>query len=173
MSRGLGTRQRHFLAAMAKLEVDCGPGDGFAIYQIINTAGALGLDAEATARKTRKDAERAERREARRRHRLEVEALAASGDADAQAELKDMQGFDAFLATGKRLLSLRRGYGSPPRVRNPEDAEHIANPSRTLALLEQRGLIERCPIRGRGASAVLTHTGRVIGQQTLDAMQQA
>jgi len=185
MSRGLGARQQLFLAAMAKLESDtvngsqypnnefeCAQADGFAVYQIINAAGALGLDAEATAAQRRKDAERAERKAARRRQRLEVEALAASGDADAQAELRKLQAFDVWLAIGKQFLSQRRGYGSPPRVRHPEGAEHIVNPSRILALLEQRGLIERCPIRGRGASVVLSHTGRIVAQQALEAIQQ-
>src|SRR4051812_23137163 len=171
MSRGIGTRQRLFLAALAKLEAEYKPG-GFYVWAIVNAACDLGLYDEATARKARQDAEWAEYQEAERQHRIEVEALAAFGDADAQVELKRLIHLD-FLGSAIRSSFRRRSEGSPPQMRDPVDAEHVANPSRTLALLEQRGLIERCPIRGRGASAGLTDAGRIIGRQVLEAMQPA
>src|SRR4051794_731586 len=72
VSRGIGTRQRLFLAAMAKLEQECGEAGAY-VWQIINAAGELGLTDEASARKAR-------RKEASRQAVLEIEVLAAAGD---------------------------------------------------------------------------------------------
>lgn len=167
MSRGLGTRQRLFLAAMAKPEAESGE-DGAYVWQIVNAAGALGLTDEVNARKATREAKQAAFEEARRQTRLNAEALAASGDAAAAAELQRLQDWEKFR---RSMRSLVRGPG--PRMRIPKDADHIANPTRTLGLLERRGLITRRAVRGRGAGAWLTDAGRIIGFQVLEAMAQA
>jgi len=173
MSRGIGTRQQLILAAMRMIETDFRPGAELYVWEIINAAGELGLDDEATARKARKDAQQAGWEEARRQHRIDIEALAASSDADAQAELERLQHLDFMTSTLKGLLSRRWSQGSPPRMRDPVEAEHVVNPSRVLALLQQRGLVERTVRRGHGASARLTDAGRVVAQQVLEDLAKA
>jgi hypothetical protein len=159
MSRGIGTRQRLVLAAMAKLERERGEAGAY-VWQIINAAGELGLTEEAIARKARKD-------EAFRQMVLEVEAAAAAGDKRAQEWIAGWRGLKAIGAAMPREF-----WGGAPKMRIPEDAD-IINPSRTLALLEQRGLIVRRAVCGRGAGACLTPNGRLIGQQALEDLANA
>jgi hypothetical protein len=166
MSRGLRTRQRLFLAGMAKMEDD--EGACFYVWQIINSVGELGLADEANARKARKDAHQAEFEEARRQKILKAEALAASGDPSVVTEHQRLLDWEE---TRRLMRSLVRGPIA--RMRTPEDADDIANPTRVLGLLERRGLIKRHVHPGRGSYASLTDAGREIGRQALEAMQQA
>ena len=126
------------------------------------------LKGPAHARKATRKAKQAAFEEARRQKRLNAEALAASGDAAAAAELQRLQDWEGFR---RSMRSLVRGPG--PRMRLPEDADHIANPTRILGLLERRGLIKRHAVRGRGAGAWPIDAGRIIGFQGFEEMVQA
>lgn len=150
MSRGLGTRQRLILQALAQLEAKDGqPGGKFYIWAVLKAAWDLGLKSE-------HDAQMQRYRESSDHWRAEMQARADAGDAEAARTLS----LDKMLR-----LSIggfhRRGYSKRAEF---GAVEHF-NPSRTLALLASRGLVERGNEHrwnsgGQGAWASLTDKGR-------------
>src|SRR4051794_14030631 len=168
MSRGIGIRQRLFLAAMYKLELEWGE-PGAWVWRIVNAAGELGLNDEATAHKARKDTAREAGEAWWRQKKLETHALAEAGDPIAKEQSSALR----LLEAAARSAPPRIPWLGPPQLRTAVDADEFANPTRTLGLLEKRGLIWRHAVRGRGASACLTDAGRVIGQQALEDLAKA
>jgi hypothetical protein len=160
MSRGIGSRQRLFLAGMAKMEDD--EGACFYVWQIINSVGELGLADEAAARKARQDA-------AYNQYVEKMRAASAAGDEQAREWMSNYRQ-SKFMV--KAMASFRHKGGAYP-LRTFKNADLIANPSRTLALLEQRGLIKRHVHPGRGSYASLTDAGRIVGQQALEDLANA
>jgi hypothetical protein len=114
------------------------PDAHFYVWAIVERAYALSPDLQ------RVEQERQQRSAA---HQRWWEEKAAAGNSDAKL----------YLASGR---SLRRGALSPRRRRSfPSWVEAALNPSRTLAALADRGLVQRYAVKGGGAAA-LTEEGR-------------
>ena len=143
MSRGLGTAQKLILTALLDLEREDGPGDRFYVWAIVDRAYSLSQEMQ--------DRER-ERREAHERQNQRIRDRAAAGDEKASL----------YLALGQGLRRTHRH----PRARRTSpwwEAEVNFNPSRVLASLARRGLVDRRAVQG-GGSAGLTEEGRALAR---------
>ena len=101
--------------------------------------------------------------------------IAGDGDEEARRTLKEERDRDTMLSFIAGAIRRRRRdhLGAPRRRAEGADFETMLNPSRCLALLERRGLVERDASRGWGARVTLTAAGREIAQQGLAAARPA
>jgi hypothetical protein len=122
MSRGLGRRQRIFLQAVRDLTAADGPGF-YRVWAITEAAYRLAPDLQAADTEQARQAAQA---------RADREKQARAGDARAR-RLNELQ--DMLRATAPRT-------GRKPRRRHGRSMERAVNPSRVLASLERRGLLQ-------------------------------
>lgn len=150
MSRGLGTRQRLLLQALRQLEQQHSEeGCRFHVWAVLQKAWDLGLKSEI-------EDERRRRLEREQAWRADITMRAEAGDPEA-LRLVGLDKQYRALTQGlrrTRFRGTRRDFGV---------VEHM-NPSRTMALLQRRGLVERGNAHaneaGQGAWVRLTDTGR-------------
>ncbi|RWE38595.1 MAG: hypothetical protein EOS78_13200 [Mesorhizobium sp.] len=140
MSRGLGTKQLLFLKAIHSIEKDAGDASSYwRISVVLEQAYALSPELQDIEKR---------RNEAMATREARVRQLALEGDKQAKM----------FLTLTRALMVRRRwdvGEHHDRRRRAPEWLEHHLNPSRTLALLERRGLVSRV-----NGGVALTDEGR-------------
>ncbi|MEP9368682.1 hypothetical protein [Xanthobacter sp. VNH20] len=154
MSRGIGTSQSLLLRALLSLEAELGSGrrgrpEGFGhrfkVWAILDRAWALSPDL-----RTREESIRSQHLLAIEERRAWFEQKAKEGNALAREWI--------MLDRSLTFHSLRRDRAR--QVRSvPVFFEEAINPSRGLASLEKRGLIDRYAVQG-GGSAKLTPSGR-------------
>ncbi|MBZ9909202.1 hypothetical protein LB557_24640 [Mesorhizobium sp. BR115XR7A] len=138
MSRGLGTKQLLLLKAIRSIELEREDERSlWSISGILERAYSLSTDMQDVERR---------RDEASAVRAAHVDRLAREGDKRALL----LKAIDRGLVRQSRWE-----VGERYKRRTPEWVEHHLNPSRTLALLEKRGLIQR----ERGYAG-LTETGR-------------
>jgi len=145
MSRGIGRSQALMLRALASLEAECGRGR-FWVWAIADRCFELS------------------------------QPLQARAAASAEAIAKSREWWKEQAAGGNPEALLFESYGralarskSSPRQRREvsySDLEYPLNPSRALASLAKRGLVERWAVQGNG-SARLTAAGRDEARRVL------
>jgi hypothetical protein len=152
MSKGIGDRQRLFLDALRSLELQDRDATGayFYVWAVVEQAWLLGPEID---KENYKDAQA--------RKRVELVKAAALGDEAAKERLGS---FDHRAALGQAINALfsNRRCGGRCLKRGDHGAEHELNPSRVLASLARRGLVERNAMQGYGATVKLTEEGRRI-----------
>ena len=154
MSRGLVTQQRMLLQALRNLEQECGEA-WFEVHAVVRAAWPLGwLEGH-----ERREAEAVAWAAEDARDRAETAALAAAGDDAAKERMERFMHRD-MLASVICRWRRRNAHRGAPRMRPAKDVDATLNPSRILALLAKRGLIERNASRGPGSSVKLTPAGR-------------
>lgn len=147
MSRGLGTAQKLILQAMATIEAGYEPGAWLYVWAIVDQAYALSPEMQERHRQE-------EQMRTDRAARLRDQA--ANGDRGAAYSLMLGESIMRFGARRRAKYSLRKRRTSPSWI-----TESDFNPSRVLASLERRGLVERDAIQG-GGTASLTDEGRRV-----------
>ena len=150
MGRGLGNRQRLILKALRALEGEHGA-CWFEPFDVI----AATLDIEPTPEMKR--ATHAER--AVDAQRADLRRMAALGSPGHIEQL-------ALFEHGQRQAEAARGNGNervrPNLLRGKPRAGEGMNPSRALALLARRGLVQRRSHCGPGSLVALTEAGRAV-----------
>jgi hypothetical protein len=154
MSRGLGTRQRILLQALRNLEQEHGE-YWFYVHAVVRAAWPLG----GSEGHEKREAEAAAWAAEDARDRAETAALAAAGDDAAKERMKLFMQMDS-MASVVRGWHRRNAHRGAPQMRPAKDVDATLNPSRILALLAKRGLIERNAYQGPGSSVKLTPAGR-------------
>lgn len=154
MSRGIGTSQALLLRALLSLEAELGSGrrwrpEGvghwFKVWKILERAWALSPNLRA-----REASDRERHAMAEKERRAWFEQKAKEGNALARE----------WLMLDMSLSGYYRRRGRARQVRTvPVFFEEAVNPSRSLASLEKRGLVDRYAVQG-GGSAKLTPPGR-------------
>ena len=143
MSRGLGTRQRAVLAALRTMERERGPGwrtPAEVIAALGEMTGATPVPADDTDPYARFEAAQL----------AQCRQMVAMGHRDFAASVMLIEARMAGRAASRRVRA-RAPNQARPAPRGGEDG----NPSRVLALLERRGLVERRATRGPGSAVRL------------------
>ena len=149
MSWGLGVRQRQCLAATQELtDKYRRPNVEWPLIELPEILRKMwddGFDKEHEARKARIEAEWAQEKEATAAQLSEAKVKAAAGDPAAQ---RRVELHEALELLGRAIRASQRGRwrspGAPKRRPVGEHLEGMLNPSRIVAELHKRGLIERC-----------------------------
>lgn len=140
MSRGLGKRQTLLLRSLESLTAEYGPGH-FHVFAIVNRAYDLDDNLRARAQQRQDSAAAVVER---------LERDAAAGD-----------DFASYTLTLRALLSRRRDARGRRQERQHRDLERDLNPTRLLASLHRRGLVDRGVFGACGAYA-LTDQGAAM-----------
>jgi len=148
MSRGLGTRQRAVLAALRAMERERGPG-WRTPAEVIATLGEMTGAAPAQA----DDADPYARFEAAQL--AQCRQMVAMGYREFAASVMLIEARIAERAAGRRARAR-----APNQIRPAPRGGEDGNPSRVLALLERRGMVEREAQRGPGSAVRLTEVRR-------------
>jgi hypothetical protein len=138
------------LHALRELETQHQGGSFFYVWSILNQMTASGLVTAA-------DVRQAAYLEGRAAVRADIERRAADGDDGAKDALRQVNLADALGSTIR--ASFRQRRGTKP-IRKMKFLERDINPSRCLAALAKRGLVDRQEQKGVGSSAALTDEGR-------------
>jgi hypothetical protein len=154
VSRGVGTSQALLLRALLSLEAELGSGrrwrpEGFGhrfkVWAILDRAWALSPHLRG-----REASDRERRVQAGEERRAWFEQKAKEGNALAREWLMLDRSLSCYRSRRVRARQVRTV---------PDYFEEVVNPSRGLASLEKRGLVDRYAVQG-GGSAALTPSGR-------------
>lgn len=153
MSRGLGTQQRAFLAALAAIDAELGT------IWVWPWAVLNELYRRDFAERDRSRAQAREQRDREDLARLRLEA--ESGEPSAVEALKNERRLQGLTRILRAAFSSRR-YKGRPRDRKCGQIEDEINPSRMIAALAKRGLLERKFIDTNRAGIRITDAGRQV-----------
>ncbi|MGE0716892.1 MAG: hypothetical protein AB7P02_15730 [Alphaproteobacteria bacterium] len=161
MSRGLGRHQRDVLVEMLAIE-RAGKATRLgtiAVRAIVNRLWDRKWKAE-------HDVAHAKLAAARDAEMAQMRALAAAGDAEAAKWVADTEDCTRMIESAAAILRSRgRRHWGPTRASWTIE-KHI-NPSRILALLERRKLVERgwLKVQGNGSAVRFTDAGREMARR--------
>jgi hypothetical protein len=157
MSRGLGVRQRQFLIALAALEPSRGKGAGFDVSEVVhsvwdNTTVQVEYGEWLQRRTVAQQELDARRKTAKEAKEAEMTARAVTGDEEAKKWLdavRQLHILGIAIRCSQRQKQWRLQHRPETTGNGWNSIEAMLNPSRIIAELHKRGLVERSLRRGR------------------------